>query len=115
MQLPRDNCHIRANVLVILVAASGRAKVNTKRGVGDYTRSPLARGQLLVRAQATIRADGFSSAQILPKPARCARQPSFLNGCAFHPFRKLGYATTPQRLPHPRECFCHFGCGQQQR
>ena len=25
MQLPLDNCHIRANVFVILVAASGRA------------------------------------------------------------------------------------------
>ena len=31
MQLPRNNCHIRANV--ILVAASGRAKVNTGVGV----------------------------------------------------------------------------------
>jgi len=24
------------------------------------------------------------------------------------PRRKHGYAITPQRLPHPRECFCHL-------
>jgi len=28
-----------------------------------------------IRAQTTIRADGFLSARVLPKPARCARQP----------------------------------------
>jgi Fic family protein len=28
---------------------------------------------------------------------------------------QLGYAITPQQLPHPRECFCHFGCGQRPR
>jgi len=33
-----------------------------------------------IRAQATIRADGFSSAQVLAKPARRARQPYFLHG-----------------------------------
>jgi len=30
---------------------------------GFYTRSSIARGRVLVRAQSTIRADGFSSAQ----------------------------------------------------
>jgi len=34
MQLLRDNCHIHANIFVILVAASSSAKVNTKHGVG---------------------------------------------------------------------------------
>jgi len=29
MQLPRNDCHIRANVFVILVAANGRAKTET--------------------------------------------------------------------------------------
>jgi hypothetical protein len=31
----------------------------------------------IIRAQSTIRADGFSSAQVFEKPARYARQPCF--------------------------------------
>ena len=33
MQLLRNNCHIRANVFVILVAANGRVKEKPKRRV----------------------------------------------------------------------------------
>ena len=34
MQLHLNNCHIRANVFVILVAANGRAKDKSKSGFG---------------------------------------------------------------------------------
>ena len=37
-QLLRNNCHIRANVFVILVAASGRAKVNPGRSAIQVAR-----------------------------------------------------------------------------
>jgi len=37
--------------------------VNTKHSMGFYPRSSIARGWILIRAQSTIRADGFSSAQ----------------------------------------------------
>ncbi|MBI5909401.1 MAG: hypothetical protein HY848_05560 [Betaproteobacteria bacterium] len=30
-----------------------------------------------------------------------------------HPYRKRGYAITPQQLPHPRECCRHFGCSHK--
>jgi hypothetical protein len=49
-----DEKHIRTENTVI---------VNTRRRVGGYTRSPIACGWLFIRAQSTIRADGFSSAQ----------------------------------------------------
>ena len=52
MQLLRNNCHIRANVFVVLVAASGRAKDKNKdiAGLGKYTRSSIARGRFFARA-----------------------------------------------------------------
>jgi hypothetical protein len=37
--------------------------LKNKNGVGVYSRSSIARGWLFIRAQSTIRADGFSSAQ----------------------------------------------------
>jgi hypothetical protein len=40
----------------------------------------LRADEFIIRAQATIRADGFSSAQVFEKPARCARQPRFPDG-----------------------------------
>jgi len=81
MQLPRNDCHIRANVFVILVAASSSAKVNTKHGVGGLYKIVACARMCFssVRKRRSART-GFSSAQVLPKPARCARQPSFLNG-----------------------------------
>jgi len=73
MQLLRNNCRIRANVFVILVAATNMAW-------GFIQDRRLRTDVFFIRAQATIRADGFSSAQVLPKPARCARQPCFWYG-----------------------------------
>jgi len=32
-----------------------------------------------------------SPVEVLPKPARCARQPCFLYGWKAHPYRKHGY------------------------
>jgi hypothetical protein len=45
------------------IRAENAVMVNAKHGVGVYTRSPIAYGLLLVRAQSVIRADSFSSAQ----------------------------------------------------
>jgi hypothetical protein len=36
MQLLRNNCHIRANVFVVLVAANTRAKDKSNNGVGFF-------------------------------------------------------------------------------
>jgi len=68
MQLLRNNCHIRANVFVILVAANGRAKGKTRTVRGFHTRSWIAcgcafhpraiddpRGRILVRATLQLR------------------------------------------------------------
>jgi len=63
MQLPRNDCRIRANVFVILVAANGRAMDKNKDDSGFYPRSAIACGRLFVRMQSPIRADGSPSAQ----------------------------------------------------
>ncbi|MBI5910863.1 MAG: hypothetical protein HY848_13035 [Betaproteobacteria bacterium] len=65
MQLLRNNCRIRANVFVILVAASGRAMDKNKAvlWVAFIQDRRLRADVLFIRAQSTIRADDFSSAQ----------------------------------------------------
>ncbi len=64
MQLLRNNCHNRANIFVILVAANGSAKDKNKDdfGVAFIQDRRLRADVLFIRAQSTIRADGFSSA-----------------------------------------------------
>ncbi len=50
MQLLRNNCHIHANVFVILVAASGRAMkfvvCVSREGFGDFSADDLTLGRL---------------------------------------------------------------------
>ena len=96
-----------------LVTASGSAKVNTKHGVGVlYKIVACARMRF-----SSVRKRRSARTVFRPRRfwqnLRAARANRIFCTDKNHPCRKYGYAITPQQLPHPRECFCHFGCGKR--
>jgi len=115
MQLPLNNCHIRANVLVILVAASSSAKVNTKHGVGVLYKIVVCARMRFSSVRKRRSARTVFRPRRFCQNLRAARANRVFGTEKNAPYQKHGYAITPQRLPHPRECFGHFGCGQRPR
>jgi len=113
MQLLRNNCHNRANIFVILVAASGSAKDKNKDSAGvlseivDCARMRFSSVRNRRSARTVFRPRSFC------QNLRAARANRVFGTEKNAPYQKHGYAITPQRLPHPRECFCHFSCGRQ--
>jgi len=80
-----NTCALRARTVFSAringIRTENTVSVNGKDGFLGFVQDHRLRTDgVFIRAQSVIRADGFSSAQVLRKPARCAREPCFPYG-----------------------------------